>query len=234
MAVIIVSTSTSNARLHMDTKPDAMSREPCREVLASLENLSKGEAPDKCFGSTGTLLKFDSVLCGFPVGRIVVSSAENLVADLTAAREQGIALLFGTCQSDHAAAANGGLLVDQRTQLSLKLTPSIIDAAQRTKLPDNIYIQEWTGAPTEALESIARQAGEHSRYYIDPCLADHVGPTLFTAWLRNLCAGRLHSKALLSTTNHTMPNLNSTLALTLTLTLTLNPTPKSGPEPTWS
>jgi len=88
-------------------------------------------------------------------------------------------------------------LVDQRTQLSLKLTPSIIDAAQRTRLPANIYIPEWTGAPTEALESIARQAGEHSRYYIDPCLADHVGPTLFTAWLRNLCAGRLHSKTVL-------------------------------------
>jgi len=148
-------------------------------------------------GSGGVVLDFDSLLCARLVAKLDVCAASKVEEGLACARAARVELLYIVCQDIEGEAAAtamryGAVLVDRRTSLICADVALHCDG-EKARDP---RISIWQGESTPALERVAVQAAEHSRFVRDSRMPRHVGPALYIAWIRNLCKGRLGSKVM--------------------------------------
>ncbi|UYZ63055.1 GNAT family N-acetyltransferase [Hymenobacter weizhouensis] len=140
-------------------------------------------------------LSWDTDFLGFRVGRLHGSTlAQPQLEDLLAqARQAGYRLLYWfvaptDAASARAAAAAGAILADRKIRLRLPVRPD-----QTTTLPPGIVS---TTDFSPALQALAAQAGEYSRFQVDPHFGPDVYRRLYGEWLRRSLAGELAREVL--------------------------------------
>ena len=141
-------------------------------------------------------LSWDSHFLGFSVGRLPAQelSASELAAQVTAAREAGMALLYlvaapGDKRSNASARQAGARLADRKVTFGMPV------AAEAWELPISRAIRP-TVHSTARLESLALQSGEYSRFRLDPRFEASVFPRLYGLWLRNSLSHELAREVL--------------------------------------
>ncbi len=158
-------------------------------------------------------LPWDSEFLGFPTYRLAAHdlSADALPALLNAIRTQGgkLVYLFAELADTRTAAAAQMLglpLVDRKITYAMPATVPL-EALHVTALavaPD----------PTPALERLALQSGEFSRFRLDPRFAPHVYEELYRRWLRN-SFGQGMASTVLTALDPTQPTTTPLGLLTL-------------------
>ena len=140
-------------------------------------------------------LPWDSDFLGFSVARLpgLGLEAAGLPAVLAAARAQGIRLLYVVLQPGQAALAAavqaaGAELMDRKTTFLLQPLPA-------TAVAPNSAI-ETTQTYSPALESLAWQSGEYSRFRLDARFDPQVFRRLYARWLRNSLSGAIARQVL--------------------------------------
>ncbi len=132
------------------------------------------------------ILDWDSAFFGMPVARILPRRlpAPELAPALAGMKERGVALAYWASDPDDAASQQaarscGGFLADRKTTYLIDLDG---DAAT---VPDGDWAtEEYAEArPNGELESLALQAGAHSRFRIDPRMPDGKFDALYRLWI---------------------------------------------------
>ncbi|GAB3287529.1 GNAT family protein [Hymenobacter tenuis] len=150
-------------------------------------------------------LSWDTDFLGFPVGQIRQESSAGLlpVQELVQqARQQGFRLLYWFVAPEdlvtsEALLAEGGVLADRKIRIALPL-----QAGQTQQLPLGIHA---VTSFSPALQALAVQAGEHSRFRTDTRFAPEVSGRLYTEWLRKSLLGELAREVLLYQPNPAVP-----------------------------
>jgi len=141
-------------------------------------------------------LSWDTDFLGFPVGQVRPERGGQLepVPDLVQqAQQQGYKLLYWFVAPEddataHALTAEGGVLADRKIRISLPLA-----AGQTQQLPAGIHP---TTEFSPALQALAVQAGEHSRFRADSRFGPEVSSRLYTEWLRRSLLSELAREVL--------------------------------------
>lgn len=140
------------------------------------------------------LLEFDTSLFGFNVARIDSRiDAMQLESTLPELRREGVRLAYWLMDASadgelrHRAVTLGGRLVDEKTTFFMDLDPAEhVDSPLATPLkPDEAF------ACGDALESLAVQAGEYSRFAVDPLVPRDKFIDLYTLWMRRSISGEI-------------------------------------------
>lgn len=139
-------------------------------------------------------LAWDTDFFGFAVGRLTAAQLPppELKRLLQQARQAGYRLLYWSVAPDDAvsagSAAAGAVLADRKIRLRLP-----VPAGQAAQLPPGI---RPTTEFSPALQRLAPQAGESSRFQVDPQFGPEAYQRLYREWLRRSVAGELAREVL--------------------------------------
>ena len=140
-------------------------------------------------------LAWDTEFFGFAVGRLVAAqlARPELEHLLHEARQAGYWVLYWSVAPDDAvsagsAAAVGAVLADRKIRLRLP-----VPAGQGVQLPPGI---RPTTEFSPALQRLAPQAGESSRFQVDAQFGPEAYQRLYREWLRRSVAGELAREVL--------------------------------------
>lgn len=129
-------------------------------------------------------LPWDSEFLGYPVFRSTAGQLAGpaLGALLADTRAQGGRLLYlfvdpADAVTNEAATAAGLRLVDRKVTYAMPATVP--------EEPLQVVALRPADRPTPALEALALQSGEYSRFRLDPNFPPHVYETLYRRWLHN-------------------------------------------------
>ncbi|MEW6366236.1 MAG: GNAT family N-acetyltransferase [Acidobacteriota bacterium] len=133
------------------------------------------------------ILKWDSEFFGFPVARITcpVLSHRPLSRILRALAQTGAKLIYWPTSSaieqrDPVLQSHNGRLVDVKTTYAIDLSRDVITEAGAT-----FGIRSYgIDAASPDLISLAIQAGEHSRFAVDPLIPRNKFEELYTIWIK--------------------------------------------------
>ena len=151
--------------------------------------------------TTYQLLPWDSDFFGFKVARILAKNLGTpaLKEILGALREENVVLSYWAADPDDEDSARAarecrGFFVDRKVTFALET------AALRQRLPllaSTALVEEFTGGiPTPELEALAVQAGEYSRFRVDPRIPEDRFLELYRLWIRKSVTGELAEKVL--------------------------------------
>ena len=133
------------------------------------------------------LLRWDSELFGFRTARITRPelSLQELSRILAELGQKDVALIYWPSSSrlpEHTPVLQSynGHLVDVKTTYAIDLRGDVI-----AEPGASFRIESYgTGAVSPALISLAIQAGEHSRFAVDPCIPRNKFEELYTIWIQ--------------------------------------------------
>lgn len=130
-----------------------------------------------------SLLKWDSNFFGFGVAKIDVRDSNDLLvaSEIERLQKEGTKLIYIFSERLISLAGYNALLVDQKRSYLLS-NPSF-KTSKRT-------ISSVTQHP-EQLYELAWQAGEYSRYKVDPMISDDDFKRLYRRWVDNSVNGQL-------------------------------------------
>ena len=132
------------------------------------------------------VLEWDSSVFGFTVARVAApDDAGTLAFTLDDARRHGVRLLYlqtDTSELIRAAESQGATPVGERITYARAVTEADVRMLRGTNSP--VAVERWPGTtPTPELQQLARDAGQHSRFRIDPEVPDGVFERIYDAWI---------------------------------------------------
>ena len=142
-------------------------------------------------------LSWDSEFFGFPIGMLEISDKKDFQNALAIARSDGIRLLYWkipqtSCMASWAKDNVSGFVGDQIT------FQKPISAAQVPTMPQTYRYQLFEKQTPECeMYELSCQAGEFSRYKIDPRFSDSEFHRLYEAWINNSCSKSIADAVLL-------------------------------------
>ena len=156
------------------------------------------------------ILSWDSDVFGFPVARVSAADhRSDLVNILQDARRNGVRLAYLLTEDDRVARAAsdaGGTMVSERVTFVRPLTSA--DAQRESPPGDAGVVEKWPGtAPTPEFLELAREAGLHSRFRIDPGIPAGVFERIYDAWITNSLNRTIADEVLVTRENSSITGL---------------------------
>jgi dTDP-4-amino-4,6-dideoxy-D-galactose acyltransferase len=143
------------------------------------------------------LLPWDSDVFGFTVAAIDAERCgdeQDLTTTLAAMRAASVRLAYlslpdgAPAELARAAARLGGRPVGERVTFAAPLER----ISPPPRLPDSAAaVERYVGPTTHDLVRLARQAGSHSRFSIDPDVGEHTFRKIYDAWIERSVSGEI-------------------------------------------
>lgn len=143
-----------------------------------------------------TILDFDSKIFGFKVAKILVTqlTERELNSILAMLRTKQVKLVYwitdqNKLQSEEVVCKSKGFLADMKVTYvtALELKNMQLD---RFSIPSEI-IEYKSDRPCLSIQKIAMEAGNYSRFKVDPQFPEHLFIKLYKTWIRNSTNGKI-------------------------------------------